>query len=741
LRFFPTDRPRHEARTPRVLTALALASFLACAQPAMAQELPVNLEAKSLVHDEKTQDVTAEGDVQFMQGDNILNADKVVYNLGTDSVRAIGNVSIMDAKGNIHFAEYIELSGDLKDGFVQGLLSLLADGSRFTAVEGRREGGTRLTMTEASYTPCTVCEVNPDPLWQIKADKVVHDTEKKSVTYENARLEVKGVPIAFSPVFAHADPTVKRKSGFLRPDYGWSDDLGTYVQAGYYFGDISPDMDATVQLRPTSLAGVQALGQWRQRFTDGRLEINASGVRSDRKEENGSIEENRIRGHVFADGLFDLNREWRAGFKLQRASDKGYLRLYDIASDNVLESEAYAERFSGRDYSRVALMDFQDVRLGLRPDQPMVVPRMEHRMFGEPGQLGGGRWTFGTSALGLLRRGDDQDVQRITADTGWERRDVTQAGIVTRVNLAGRADLYKLKDSDAAVIDPAADENTQDLRGMAVASVTAGYPMVRRFEKSQMVVEPVVSASLSPGIDSRDTDVPNEDSVDIQLDANNLFSDNRFPGIDRQEDGARVSYGVKTGVYGDNGRYGKVFVGQSYRFNDDAVFAEGSGLDQNSSDLVGQASVGLSRYFNADYRVQVDSEDLTFNRHELQATGGNDTFNLDMGYIFLAAVEGTGFDETREQLRAGGQYHLNKEWWVNAHALQDLGEDPGLRRAGVGLNYADECFTFSLQGARNLIDDASGESGTVVMMRIGFKNIGEFTTPSILLGDAEEISQ
>lgn len=696
-------------------------------------EAPVNLTARQLSHDEESQVVTALGDVELVQGEKILRADKVAYNLGTDTVTAIGNVSLLDEDGSVHFAEYVQLSGNMKDGFVHQLLSLLADGSRFTAAEARRENGTKITMTDASYTPCKVCEENPEPVWQIKADKVVHDEVEKTVKYKNARLEMLGVPLAFTPVFSHADPSVKRKSGFIRPQYGWTDDVGTYVQGGYYFGDIAPDMDATLQVRPTTLAGTLLQGQWRQRFEDGRIQVDASGARSDRTEENGQVDQNRWRGHVFADGQFDLNDKWRAGFGVERASDKGYLRLYDLSRKDVLESEAYAERFSGRDYSRVGVLDFQDVRLGIRPDQPAVLPQAEHRMTGAPGGTLGGRWTAGVSALSLQRGGQDQDMQRASVDAGWERRDITASGIALQLGLSGRGDFYAVQDSDAAALNPALDANTQTVRGAAVAGVTASYPLVKRLQKSQAVIEPLIGASFSPQVDDDDTDIPNEDSIDVQLDTNNLFSDSRFPGIDRQEDGARVNYGLKSGVYADSGRFGKAFIGQSYRFDEDDIFPQGSGLEDKASDIVGQINVGLSRYLNADYRFQLDNRNLSAHRHEIQASGGNERFDLDLGYLYIDGIAGTGFTEAREQVQVGGDYRLNERWWLNASTLTDLGEEPGLRKGSLGLNYADECFSFALQGTRNLLREASGESGTVILMRFGFKNIGEFSTPHVRL--------
>ena len=68
----------------------------------------------------------------------------------------------------------------------------------------------------------------------------------------------------------------------------------------------------------------------------------------------------------------------------------------------------------------------------------------------------------------------------------------------------------------------------------------------------------------------------------------------------------------------------------------------------------------------------------------------------------------------------------------------DFGAEPGMRRTLVALGYSDECFSLTAEGVRNLISDASGESGTMVMLRVGLKNIGEFETPEITVKSEEE---
>jgi lipopolysaccharide assembly outer membrane protein LptD (OstA) len=91
-------------------------------------DAPVDLEADHLTHDEGTQTVIATGNVELIQSGRILKADTVSYNLATDRVRATGNVVLSERDGTTYFADDVELTDDMKDGFVEGLNILLADG-------------------------------------------------------------------------------------------------------------------------------------------------------------------------------------------------------------------------------------------------------------------------------------------------------------------------------------------------------------------------------------------------------------------------------------------------------------------------------------------------------------------------------------------------------------------------------------------------------------------------------------
>ena len=64
---------------------------------------------------------------------------------------------------------------------------------------------------------------------QLKAKKIKHDKNKKQLIYENAILKIYDIPVFYFPKFFHPDPTVKRQSGFLKPQLNNSNILGSSI--------------------------------------------------------------------------------------------------------------------------------------------------------------------------------------------------------------------------------------------------------------------------------------------------------------------------------------------------------------------------------------------------------------------------------------------------------------------------------------------------------------------------------
>ena len=89
------------------------------------------------------------------------------------------------------------------------------------------------TVNKGVFTPCKDNEKCPP--WSIKAKKIQHDQNSKQLIYDHAVLRLYDFPVFYTPKFYHPDPTVRRLSGFLRPQINSSDELGDSVHVPYFY--------------------------------------------------------------------------------------------------------------------------------------------------------------------------------------------------------------------------------------------------------------------------------------------------------------------------------------------------------------------------------------------------------------------------------------------------------------------------------------------------------------------------
>ena len=86
------------------------------------------------------------------------------------------------------------------------------------------------------------------PPWSIQSKKITHDKIQRNLIYENAILKIYDIPVLYFPKFFHPDPTVKRRTGFLQPQFNRSKILGSSLYIPY-FKTLGDDKDYT--FKPT----------------------------------------------------------------------------------------------------------------------------------------------------------------------------------------------------------------------------------------------------------------------------------------------------------------------------------------------------------------------------------------------------------------------------------------------------------------------------------------------------------
>jgi len=693
------------------------------------------ISADSITYDEGLGIVTARGNVEVSQGGRVLVADSISYNVNTDVVTASGNVALVETTGDVFFANYMEVTGDLREGFVKDIRLLMTDRSRLAANSGTRSGGSYNEFSKAVYSPCELCKEDPTraPFWQIKARKVVWDQDDQMIRYEHVTFEVFGVPIAYTPYFEHPDPTVQRKSGFLTPVFRGNDQLGMQFQVPYFIV-LSDTADMTLSPIITQKQGVVGVGEYRQLFEKGQVFALGSATVADYEDDSGNMEENRFRGHLTARGQFDYDETFRYGFNVNATTDDTYMRVYGFGSQSSLVSRIYGEGFGGRSYGSVNGYAFQSLRDGVDDRElPILFPLANYQYVGEPDRWGGVlRLDAGLMSLFRL---EGRDVRRVNVAGSWSVPYTTRSGHVFNLTARMEADGYwssEFDPGDPEDITPEDGEEDEFAgRFFPEVAVQWRYPLVRRGGSLQQIVEPIAQIRLAPPEWSIGG-IPNEDSLDLEFDDSNLFSLNRFPGIDKIDDGPRVDYGLKWTALGDGGGYTSIFVGQSWRLLDEA-YPDGSGLENHLSDIVGRIESSPADWLDLTYRFRMSTDTFTFDQHELSMYAGVPELNLSVKYLYSSTdlFDDDLFDEVDQQdeggreelyVRVGTEFADN--WAAFASHRQDIDNNRPLETR-FGLKYEDECISIVGIFERTNFRDREVEPENAFFVRVALRNLGE----------------
>ncbi len=710
----------------RILILPLLLYFTIGPAPAqMAGRPPFLLSADQIIYDDALGQVTAKGSVEISSEGRVLLADSVSYNRRDGVVTASGNLILMEPGGEVMFAEHLQLSEDLTEGFIESIRILLTDKSRFAANGARRYGPDRLELAKAVYSPCEICREHPDraPLWQLKAARVIHHRSAHEIEYRDVVLEVYGVPIAYTPYFRHADPLTPRKTGFLPPAFGSSSDLGTTVQVPYFWA-IEPERDLTFAPIFTTDEGVVLTGEYRALTAKGGYNGKSSLTYTDKRNDNNDrLDEKEFRGHVEASGRFEIDKTWRWGLDLDRATDDTYLSRYGFKNDDVLISSLFVEGFRGRQYMSASTYTFQGLEAEDDPGTtPYVAPLLDYSVTLQPERLPG-RMYFDASAVSLYRR-EGFDSRRISVDGRWRLPYVAPAGDIYTLTTDLGLDLYWVNGFTAAGdLESGASSSNLQARLRPTVALDWRFPFVRRDGSVRQVIEPVAQLILTP-YGGNPEEIPNEDSRSLEFDETNLFSFNRFPGYDRVESGPRANLGLKASAYGASGGYTSLTLGQVFRATDDDTFAEQSGLDDHRSDYVMALTIAPSRFFDLTNRLRLDRNTFSLRRNEIYFSIGPKNLRFNTTYVSLEQEQLSDELEAREELYNFLHWQIDERWIASLESRRDLRDGGSQIRAGAGLQYLDECIGFGFTVERNFTRDRDVEPSTSINFRFLLQNLG-----------------
>ncbi len=742
----------------RLLAGCALPFVLIAGAPAGAQDLQnrpvqppppasttpptdpdqVQFSAGSLEYATDTDIVTAKTDVRMFREGNRLRADQVVWNRKTGKVVATGSIAVTNPQGDIAYGDSIELTDSLKDGMVDNMLVVLEQGGRLAAAKGTRDLNGTLQLDSAAYTPCAVTTsagCPKEPSWKITAVKITYRPDRARIYYKGARFHLFGLPTIPLPEFSNPVGDGS-ESGALAPALRYNQVNGFEAAVPYYFRlgtnrglIITPHVYSDVL--PMLQGDYSALGD------HGAFRVTAYATESRRSDDlataNPTDTTLAVRGYIDAIARYQLTPEWSISGSLRVASDRTFLRRYDISRDDRLRSTIRIEHIDANSYFAINGWAVQTLRVGdSQGMQPVALPEIDYRRRFDDGVLGG-KFQLQLNSLALTRTGG-QDTQRAFASLRWDLRKLTRWGQEVTFTAYARGDAYNTHDVLATAVTSYQGIEGFQTRAIGSLSIDVKWPFIGEFLGGTQRFTPRVQLVASPHI--ANLTVPNEDSRAVDLDDSNLFALNRFPGYDRYEDSSRATYGAEYALTLPGISIDTV-IGQSYRLSErPTILPSGTGLSDRFSDIVGRTELRVRDLVSITHRYRLDKDNLAVRRNEIDASIGSHSTYLLVGYLRLnrnivPAIEDL---QNREEGRIAGRVQFARFWSAFGSAVVDLtnraedplslanGFDPVRHRLGV--QYEDDCLRLGVTWRRDYQDTGDAKAGNSFLLTLALTNLG-----------------
>ena len=542
------------------------------------------------------------GNVEIRRADQRLSADNIDYDRDKELQLARGNVSLYDNELRID-GETARVDLNADQGVVEKADFLLYERQgRGTAEKIRRDGaGNKTQLDVTTYTTCP--PGNED--WQLKADKIKLDHNEGVGTARDVSVRFKGVPFFYSPwlTFPIDD---RRKTGFLTPSFGSSDDDGFEIIAPYYW-NIAPNRDATLTPRFMGKRGLQLAGEYRFLNKDNDGQFNAELLPSD-----DLYNDDRY--------LFAYKNQVRFTPRLTANADLNYVSddeyFEDLGTDISLTSQTHLNRYVNVNYYgdfwnvRGLLQGYETVGNVAQPYErlPQVLFNMNL-----PDQHWGLDYGLRAEAV-QFEHSNNATGTRVDIEPSVSLPLQNNYGFITP-KFALRHTRYNLDDVATTI-----DDNPD--RTVPIFSIDSGLFFERDISwggrNMLQTLEPRLYY-LNVARRNQDDLIVNEDAQDVVFDSglvdfsfDQLFRENRFSGADRVGDANQLTAALTTRIIDRNSGLERLSasVGQIYYFEDREVNLPGvADRTENSSDVVAEINARLTRDWSLRAGAQWDVHD------------------------------------------------------------------------------------------------------------------------------------
>ena len=678
----------------------------------------INFSSEKLKVDEKTKIMIASGNVIITNNNRQLTADKVEYDQNLDKAIATGNVKLKEKDGSIYESERVILTNEFKSVVAIPLYGELIDKSFIKSNNFKKNDLGESYFKEGVYTACE-CDFKQDvkPIWRIESKEIKHDPATKTVYLKHPVMRIFSIPVYYLPYLSFPDWTVKRRSGFLTPVYGYSKQNRFHIKVPYYY---SPENDPTWDMTFTS-------------HQNGKTG-HADQLNIRKKYENSSLETNIYKGNLDTnksdgDNVFGVNfkansnldNNWKMTIEGKYADQETFMRRYGFDSSDRYKSYLNLEKIKPNSISNIEIYNIQNLDETSSNNEPVLAPSISHHIFDSNKSY---NYDVNLNAHSIYND-ESYDIKR------WSGlAQINKKLNLTNMVLEGDAnfglDLYSIQGR------PSTDSNDNKYidRLSSGFSVAASNQYGIMSEEIGVVIEPKIQFSSVISSDRTD-EVPNRDSSEFRLDQANLFLNNQYQGRDNIQRSDRINAGVSAYFMTEEMGDLNFFIGQSQKISGTQKNISSANNDRQSH-LINSISWNPSSLYNFSWFSLYNHHNLKSDISDFNFNGSLDGWNYSTRHRSVdGAFVSDGID--REELALGISKNFSN-WKTSYSRTYDLSNDKeemisetlGLEYTGSGYMFGN-CLTvlFQYKSSGGVVDrDLVPEDS--IYLTFNFRNLGAY---------------
>ena len=494
----------------------------------------------------------------------------------------------------------------------------------------------------------TSCKLNDDcPPWSIKADKITHDKIKKDMIYRNAILKIYDVPILYFPKFFHPDPSVKRRSGFLQPQFNNSEILGSSLYIPY-FKTLGPDKDVTI--KPTFFEKITKFekekyilqSEFRKKGENSALITDFAFLR-----DYTSLADNKTKNvnHLFLNYTNDLQNpsylESKFEAQIEKVTNDTYLKVFQ---NNLFDTPVMPDSQSTLNSNLKLYLekDDQNLTTGIEIYENLGVKHSDRYQYTLP------YYDFSKNLTSLIENNNLSGLLNFYS-TGTNKLSNTnnlRSTVVNDINYSSNDYISKLgfknnfqlyfKNLNAVGKNDSIYTSNAQIDGMSILKIDTSYPLLRSQNTIEESLTPKISFRLNPG-----NNMDNYSGTSRNINADNIYDINRLGLSNDFEAGKSLTLGLdykfdqleNNELEDTKDKYLELKLATVFRDQNENNIPTSSTINRKNSDLFGSINNQLFENISLTYDFSLDNDFKTINSNAIETKISINNFITTFNFI------------------------------------------------------------------------------------------------------------